>query len=581
MRRMNTDSTEYVVFDVETNGLKSKQDDLLSISFYKPDDGKEYNRFLPLELNRKIVTTHINGITEKDLVGATALTQIEFNHIVDEFELEKRIILTYAGGNFDESFLCEYMRRHQISGFEKLNFYNFKKNIISSRFSSGNITKDNLCSLFEIKGVKAVHSSSNDCKLEWELFKKMDGYYYLVTEGDGADNVFKLNEDYIIPASLLYSHPNLSRILCERPYIECKSTTVKTFEIEAKGIEKFPTNFTGMTIEHLINSMLNVDIQDSRPFLLKNKMKLDFIGKIPNGILAIPMTFNPDGTVTTLNKADKEIEKRINSTNNNLKEQIRPLVDFIRNEIFKNEHIMSQELVINSENNILALCDLSTTKTILEIKTDCSDSLAYKEQLFYEAKGRKIYHLKMEWIKDRDTNLLKKVIFNIVLVDVHIGIPDSLNWFEGKREGQRLKRVAEIKKYLLSSDISLVSFKNISTPIKLQCKICEYEWNIRYVTLMKKIPDCPRCQVKIISKKRTAMSGEERGKLRADNYYEKILQKSNRTIAAINYVGAKENVDAICITCGNKWKSRADHLIDRCWCPVCKKIKVLEKEPLS
>lgn len=51
MKRISTDPTEYVVFDVETNGLKSKRNDLLSISFYKPDDGKEYSKFLPLELN--------------------------------------------------------------------------------------------------------------------------------------------------------------------------------------------------------------------------------------------------------------------------------------------------------------------------------------------------------------------------------------------------------------------------------------------------------------------------------------------------------------------------------------------------
>ena len=571
MRRMSTNPTEYVVFDVETNGLKSKRDDLLSISFYKPDDGKEYNRFLPLELNRRIVTTHINGITEKDLVGATALTQNEFNHIVEEFELEKRTILIYAGRNFDGGFLAEYMKRHRISGFEKLNFYNIKRNIISSKFSHGNITKDNLCSVFKVEGVETVHSSSNDCKLEWELFKKMDGYFYLVTEGVGEDNVFKLNEDYIIPASLLYSHPNLSRVLCERPYIECQSTLVKTFEIEAKGIEKFPTNITGKTIEHLINSMLNVDMQDSQPFLRKNKMKLDFVGTIPNGLLMVPMTFNLDGTVTALHKKDKELEKHINSTNNNLKERISPLVDFIKNEIFKNEHILSQELVVNSENNILALCDLSTAKTILEIKTDYSDSLAYKEQLFYEANGRKIYHLKMEWVKDKSTDSLKKVIFHIVLVDVHIGTPNSSNWFEGKREERRAKRIAEIKKYLLSSDVSLESFKNTSSPIKLKCKICEYEWNIKYATLMKKIPDCPKCKPKNTSKKRVMMSEEERIKLRANNYYEKILEKSNHTIVAINYTGAKNDVDAICIACGYKWKSRADHLADRCWCPACRK----------
>lgn len=579
MRRMSTNPTEYVVFDVETNGLKSKQDDLLSISFYKPDDGKEYSKFLPLELNRKIVTTRINGITEKDLVGATALTQAEFNYIVEEFELEKRTILIYAGRNFDAVFLSEYMKRHRISGFEKLNFYNFKRNVISSRYSYGNITKDNLCSIFKIDGVEAVHSGANDCKLEWKLFEKMDGYFYIVTEGSGGDNVFRLNEDYIIPASLLSSHPNLSRVLCERPYIECQSTLVKSFEIDAKGIEKFPTNFTGMTIEHLINSMLDVDKQNSKPFLLMNKKKLDFIGKIDNGVLMVPMSFNLDGTVTALHKKDKEMEKRINATTKNLKEQIRPLVDFIKYEIFKNEHILSQELVIDSENNILALCDLSTKKAILEIKTNYADSLAYKEQFFYEAKGRDIYHLKMEWVKDRETNLLKKVIFHISFVDAHIGTPRSSNWVEGKREEKRLQRTDEIQRYLSSSEVSLVSFINTSSPIKLQCKICEHEWSIRYITLMKKIPDCPKCKLRNTGRKRISMSEEDRKKLRADNYYEKILQKSNHTIAAINYIGSKDNVDAICLTCGHKWKSRADHLADRCWCPVCKKASIPIQRP--
>ena len=112
MEKVSIDPREYVVFDVETNGLKSKKDDLLSISFYKPDDKKEYSKFLPLELNRKILTTHINGITEKDLVGATAFTQKDFDYIVKEFELEKRIILIYSGRDFDKEFLSAYLKRH-------------------------------------------------------------------------------------------------------------------------------------------------------------------------------------------------------------------------------------------------------------------------------------------------------------------------------------------------------------------------------------------------------------------------------------------------------------------------------------
>ena len=574
MRRMSTNPKEYVVFDVETNGLSSKKDDLLSISFYKPDDDKVYSKFLPLELNQKIITTYINGITEKDLIGATTLTQKEFDYIYREFELEKRTILIYAGKNFDSIFLSEYMKRHQISGFEKLKFYNFKKRIISSRYSDGNITKDNLCSIFKIHGVKAVHSGSNDCRLEWELFEKMDGYFYLVTEGNGADNVFRLNEDYIIPASLLYSHPNLSHVLCNRPYIEYKGNLVKSFEIDAKEIEKFPTNITGMTIEHLINTMLDVDKQNSQQFLLMNKKKLDFIGKIANNTKKIPMVYNPDGTVTALYKKDEEMEKRINATIKKIKKRIRPLVEFVKCEIFANEHILSQELVVDSENNILALCDLSSKKSILEIKTNCVDPLAYKEQLFYEAKGRNVYYLNMEWVKDWHTDLLKKLIFRIFFVDVHVGSPTSSKWVEGKHEEKRAEMVDKIEKYLLSSEVSLVSFTNISSPIKIQCKKCGHEWTIRYVTLMKKFPDCPKCKPRNTGKKQRLLSEEDRKKIRANNYCEKILQKSNRTIVATNYTGSKDDVDAICLTCGHRWKSRADHLVDRCWCPVCKKASI-------
>lgn len=407
----------------------------------------------------------------------------------------------------------------------------------------------------------------------------MDGYYYLVTEGAGEDNVFRLNEDYIIPASLFVTHPNLSRLVNDRPYIECTSVLVKTFEIDAKGIEKFPTNISGMTIEHLLNSMLDVNMQNSQPFLLKNKMQLDYIGKIPNGKTIVPIMYNPDGTVTAIQNKDKEMVKRINSTAENLKERIQPLVDFIKNNIFKDERIMSQELVIDYKHNILALCDLSTEKAILEIKTTAADSLTYKEQFFYEAKGRDIYHLKMEWVKDWNTNLLQKVVFRIFSVDAHIGTPGASSWIEGKREEKRAERITQIRKYLSGSDISLLSFINTGSPIKLQCTICEHEWTIRYPTLMKRIPDCPICKSNKADGNKIVFSEEDRAKLRAANYFEKVLEKSNRSIVAVNYTGAKDDVDAICVACGYKWKSRADHLLDRCWCPVCKRKNMYTSTP--
>ena len=75
---------------------------MLSISIYKPDDKKEYNRFLPLELNDFVETTYINGIMADDLEDKMPLTQIEFDNLVKNYELDKRTILVF--GSIDEKF---------------------------------------------------------------------------------------------------------------------------------------------------------------------------------------------------------------------------------------------------------------------------------------------------------------------------------------------------------------------------------------------------------------------------------------------------------------------------------------------
>ena len=69
------DINKYVVLDVETNGLNSTYDDLLSISIYEPSTDRMYNRFLPLELNKYVFTTDINGITDEMLDDKEPITQ--------------------------------------------------------------------------------------------------------------------------------------------------------------------------------------------------------------------------------------------------------------------------------------------------------------------------------------------------------------------------------------------------------------------------------------------------------------------------------------------------------------------------
>ena len=174
-------------------------------------------------------------------------------------------------------------------------------------------------------------------------------------------------------------------------------------------------------------------------------------------------------------------------------------------------------------------------------------------------------------IRDWNTNSLKKIIFHICFVDAHVETPKSSYWAEGKREEKRRQRISDIQEYLLSSNLSLISFINTQSPVRLKCKVCEHEWTVGYVVLMKKIPDCPNCKPRIVVRKQTVISAEDRVKKRANRYYEKILQKSKHTIIAMNYIGAKDDVDAVCVICGHKWKIRADHLADRCLCPVCRK----------
>ena len=132
--KISVSPSEYVVLDVETNGLKSKEHDLLSLSIFKPDDNKEFDRLFPLDLNDEVPSriTAINGITDKDLRGLNHLTQDEFNALVADFELGTRTILHY--GEIDRRFVRDYLDRHNIEGFDKLRFFNFKKRICSSRF---------------------------------------------------------------------------------------------------------------------------------------------------------------------------------------------------------------------------------------------------------------------------------------------------------------------------------------------------------------------------------------------------------------------------------------------------------------
>lgn len=174
--KFNKEDNQYVILDVETNGLNYKDNDLLSFSFYDPSTGICYNRFLPLELQPLVLTSYINGIKEEDLYRQEEFSLEEFKYIVNTFLLDKKTILTFAPSNpsFDYLFLNEYLLRHNIDilkNFKFDNIYNYiPEKLIKEKIS---LKKDNLCNYYKIEGVKKIHDACNDCILEYQLFKKM------------------------------------------------------------------------------------------------------------------------------------------------------------------------------------------------------------------------------------------------------------------------------------------------------------------------------------------------------------------------------------------------------------------------
>ena len=376
------------------------------------------------------------------------------------------------------------------------------------------------------------------------------------------NTVNEFNNEYIIPASYLQNYTNFKYCITNFPKIDYELVPVKSIEIKSKELEKFDTNISGVTIEHLINTLLNVEDKNSETMLfqIQNRSRLKQIGVLPSYIHSIPILYNDDGTVSAVNKEDNKQVEQVNKVTLIIKEEIKPLIDYIKNTIFKNKSIMSQELVINEEDNVLAKCDLSSQDTILEIKAFMSKIDNFKYQLYYEAKGRNIYILQTFWYADVKKGL-KFVIYKANPIECLVKSNDL--------ESRKNKFEQKIK----NKDIKVLQYNGYRQNVRLKCMVCKNEWITSYDSILK-YNQCPICNSKPIIKKTTipkvVKSNEEILKEKESKYQYKLAEKSNFTLKINGYSGSKEIIDVKCLLCGYEWKYRADHLLERPYCPKCK-----------
>lgn len=412
---------KYIVFDVETNGIRKVNDDLLSISLYDPTNGKCYNRFLPLELQPLVLTTWANGITNDDLENSCPLTQEELDKVIESFDLKNKILLSYSGGKgtFDSTFIINYCKRHNLNGFENLKFDNIKSFVPKAGYETKKkLSKDNLCKLMNIEGVQNVHSSLNDCILEWKLFERLKEEQLFFIDR----HLYKFNDGYIAPITYLNNSPELKKFSkFEEPdfIMNVESIYIYKFPKDVLvSLKKFPTNITGISLENGINAYFNAEEENNIEFLLKNKNKLKYIGSLDSNYEEIPVMAEKDGTMKSLDRKYDDFVNENNTVTKKMIECLKPVLNFIETHIFPTKKIKSHEIVVSSDQKVLAICDLSDEHSVLEIKTFALCNMLDKHlqnQLYYESKGRDKYVLSIDFQKHLGRNY-KDVIDSIEVI---------------------------------------------------------------------------------------------------------------------------------------------------------------------
>ncbi|MBQ2028853.1 MAG: hypothetical protein II481_05360, partial [Clostridia bacterium] len=168
---------------------------------------------------------------------------------------------------------------------------------------------------------------------------------------------------------------------------------------------------------------------------------------------------------------------------------------------------------------------------------------------------------------------IKQIIFFISEVEVEIGESPREQWNQLRREIQHKATLKKLQERLEPQSFQLIDYSNPTEPVKIKCTICKTEQEISYQRALHSAIRCFVCNPKPTKAPycRKYANAEERQKDLADKFYMKVNTLSNNTLSVSEYKGSGKKITVVCKKCGNTWDIRADHLIQRCFCPSCKR----------
>lgn len=158
----------FCIFDIETTGLSPYQDDIIEICVLNTNAGRvvdEFHSFVSTEKRISAEVSCINGIKNKDLIGAPSCANV-LNQLYMKYGS-----YTFVGHNclnFDAKFLIS-KKPLLFSNVNYIDTRAIARDILPGLRALKDYSQGTLCSLFGIKNERE-HSARGDTKALKELF---------------------------------------------------------------------------------------------------------------------------------------------------------------------------------------------------------------------------------------------------------------------------------------------------------------------------------------------------------------------------------------------------------------------------